>query len=92
MKIIETRVTVSAIHIWLANDPELHNATEWLEVELPLESLELAEGHSVAHARRAALTVIRRAIDKELDRLGTSTRRRSLPILARQAQRRARRL
>ena len=44
MKIIETRVTVSAIHIWLANDPELHNATEWLEVELPLASLSLREG------------------------------------------------
>ena len=92
MKIVETRVIVAAIHMWLANDRELHNATEWLEVELPLESLEVAERHSLADARRAALTVIRKAVDRELDRLGASTRRRPLPILARQAQRRARRL
>ena len=81
MKIIETRVTVSAIHLWLANDSELHNATAWLELELPLESLDLAERHSVADARRAALTVIRGALDKELDRLGASTRRRPPPGL-----------
>lgn len=92
MKIIETRLTVSAIHLWLANDRELHNATAWLEVELPLESLELAERHSVGDARQAALKIIRLAVDKELDRIGTPTRRRPLPILARQAQRRSRRL
>ena len=92
MMIIEIRLTVSAIHLWLANDPELHNATAWLEVELLLESLDLAEPHSVADARRAALKIIRLALDKELDRLGTPTRRRPLPILARQAQRRSRRL
>ena len=40
MKIIETRVTVSAIHLWLANDSELHNATAWLELELSLENLD----------------------------------------------------
>ena len=85
MKIIETRVTVSAIHLWLANDSELHNATAWLELELPLENLDLAERHSVADARLAALTLIRRAVDKELERLGASTRR-PLPILARQAR------
>lgn len=92
MKVIETRVTLSAIHIWLANDSELHNATEWAEVELPLESLELAKRHSLANARLAALTVIRNAVDKELDRLGASTRRRPLQVLASHTQRRSRRL
>ena len=83
MKIVETRVTEASIHMWLANDPELHNATEWLEVELPLESLEVSDRHSLADARRAALTVVRNVVDRELDRLGASTRRRPLSILAR---------
>ena len=36
MRVIETRVTGATIQIWLANDPDLRNATEWLEVELPV--------------------------------------------------------
>ena len=72
MKIIETHVTPTTIHMWLANDPELHNATDWQEVELPIHSLVLAEGrHALGDLRRAVLRTIRDAIDNELDRLGT---------------------
>ena len=77
MKIIETRVTATTIHMWLANDPELQNATEWLEVELPLHSLVLAqEGKSLDDFRRAVLSTIRNAVESELDQLGSPTRRR----------------
>jgi len=93
MKIVETRVNGSTIHLWLADDPELQNATQWLEVELPIESLGLSEGrHSLVELRRAVLRTIRNAVDEELDRLAGSSRR-PLParILERQAQRRSRR-
>jgi len=77
MKIIETRVTSTTIHMWLANDPELHNATEWLEVELPIHSLVLTKGrHALGDLRRAVLRTIREAVDSELDRLGTQASRR----------------
>lgn len=76
MKIIETHVTPTTIHMWLANDPELH-ATEWLEVELPIHSLVLTEGrHALGDLRRAVLRTIRDAVDNELDRLETQGTRR----------------
>jgi hypothetical protein len=93
MKIVETRVNGSTIHLWLADDPELQNATQWLEVELPMDCLGLSEGrHSLVELRRAVLRAIRNAVDEELDRLAGSSRR-PLParILERQAQRRSRR-
>ena len=93
MKIVETRVNAGTIHLWLADDPELQNATQWLEVELPIESLGLSEGrHSLVELRRAVLITIRNAVDDELDRLAGASRR-PLPArtLERQAQRRSRR-
>ena len=80
MKIIETRVTSTTIHMWLANDPELHNATEWLEVELPIHSLVLTEGrHALVDLRLAVLRTIRDSVENELEQLGTQGRRR-LPV------------
>ena len=80
MKIIETRVTSTTIHMWLANDPELQNATEWLEVELPINSLARTEGrHALVDLRLEVLRTIRNAVDHELEQLGTQGRRR-LPV------------
>lgn len=93
IKVLETRVTGKTIHIWLADDPELHKATAWLEAELPLAILGLSQGHHpLDDLRRAMLRTIRIAIEGELDRLAKPSKRK-LPakILERQAQRRARR-
>jgi len=75
MKIIETRVTATTIHMWLANDPELQNATEWMEIELPLHSLVPNQGEkSLDEFRRAILITIRNVVESELDRLVSPTR------------------
>ena len=62
----------------MANNPELQNAEEWLEVELPVHRLGFCGGrHSLVEIRGAALRIIRDAAQAELDRLGNSSRRRT---------------
>lgn len=93
IKVLETRVTGKTVHIWLADDPELHKAMGWLEAELPLASLGLSPGQHPPHElRRAILRTIRNAVESELDRLAVPSKRK-LPAKTaeRQALRRARR-
>lgn len=67
MRVIETRVTGATIQIWLANDPDLRNATEWLEVELQLSSFPLPlAARPLVEIQRSVLGYLRAAIDTEL--------------------------
>jgi hypothetical protein len=39
MKLIETTVSETTVHLQLADDADLERATEWFEFEVPLEGL-----------------------------------------------------
>jgi hypothetical protein len=69
-----TVATISETSIFLryANDSDPDNATEWFELEIPLEDLQQPEGANVLNlvdAKRAALRRLQGSLAEELQRL-----------------------
>jgi hypothetical protein len=80
MKLIETTVSETTVHMQLADNAELDKAAEWLEFEVPVSKLKMADGHTpmgdptakrLVTIQLASLHVARDAIDEEIQRLSS---------------------
>jgi hypothetical protein len=79
MKLIETTVSETTVHMQLADDAQLEKAVEWLEFEVPIAPLMLDQNNPLgdpakrhlAIVQRAALRYVRDAIAEESQRLST---------------------
>ena len=62
MKLIETTVSETTVHLQLANDADLERATEWFEFKVPLEGLVIdAEENPLGDPAKRRLATIQRA-------------------------------
>ena len=62
MKLIETTVSETTVHLQLADDADLERATEWFEFEVPLEGLVIdAEENPLGDPAKRRLATIQRA-------------------------------
>jgi hypothetical protein len=85
MKLIETTLSETSVHLQLADDADLEKATEWLEFEVPLAPLMIDELNKLGNpATRhlstiqvAALRYVRDAIVDETQRLARLLDRRA---------------
>jgi hypothetical protein len=79
MKVIETTVSETTVHMQLADDPDLEKAAAWIEFEVPLEPLMIDNLNKLGRPGRRVLAVIqvaalhhaRTAINDQIHALST---------------------
>jgi hypothetical protein len=78
MKLIETTVSETTVHMQLADDNDPEKAAEWLELEMPVSKLKMADGQTpmgdpttkrLVTIQLATLHVAQDAIGEEIQRL-----------------------
>ena len=77
MKLIETTISETTVHMTIADDADPEKAAEWLEFEVPLAPLMLDQHNPLkdpatrhlAVTQRAALRYVRDLIGEETQRL-----------------------
>jgi hypothetical protein len=78
MKLIETTIDQDSVAMEFADNPDFEEAKEWIEFQLPLSDLKMADGQTpmsdlamkrLVTIQLAALHVVRDAIDEEIQRL-----------------------
>ena len=88
MKLIETHISATTIHVWLADDPELQKAKEWMEVEVALSSFPRSlKAQSLMEIQCSVLGHVQAAIQAELQQLTMSEDRPTSRPRARKAGR-----
>jgi hypothetical protein len=86
MKLVETKISETAVHMRYADNPDSAKATAWIDFQVPLKDLMLPDGERelplgdldlqyLGLVRQAALRYVHKLIGEENIRLGGHVRR-----------------